>query len=266
MFLSHDRAKSLSRLMGLFAEPQDEHVVRAMVGEEVMRLIDADYYGSYIWNPRTQRFADRVAINMSDRNLSAYESYYQYRDPITFQLQQQRHATLVEQIIPQEELVKTEFFNDFLLRDGLYWGVNLFAWDGDLNIGDMRIWRSRSRGRFDHETLALLEIVRPAFTAALRRCRRMAQAAAVAADGQQSPAAARLTPRELDVAELTAQGLPDKVIAQRLRISFPTVRTHVTHIFEKLSVSNRVQLATRLAGLSRADPGPGSCEDVSPGT
>jgi DNA-binding CsgD family transcriptional regulator len=252
MFLSYERAKSLSRVMALFAEPQEEQLVRAKVGEEVMRLIDADYFASYIWNPRTQRFADRVAINMSDRNLSAYESYFQYRDPITFQLQQRRQATLVEQILPQEELVKTEFFNDFLVRDGLYWGVNLFAWDGERNIGDMRIWRRRSRGRFDHETLALLEIVRPALTAALRRCQRQAQAA-LPSDDQPTLAAAagaRLTRRERDVAELTAQGLPDKVIAQRLGIAFPTVRTHVTHIFEKLGVSNRVQLATRLASLS----------------
>jgi DNA-binding CsgD family transcriptional regulator len=255
MFLSYERAKSLSRVMSLFAEPQEEQQVRSRVGEEVMRLIDADYYASYIWNPRTQRFADRVAINMSDRNLSAYESYFQYRDPITFQLQQRRQATLVEQILPQDELVKTEFFNDFLVRDGLYWGVNLFAWDGERNIGDMRIWRRRSRGRFDHETLALLEIVRPALTAALRRCQRKAPAAAPL-EGDPVPAAAagaRLTPREQEVAELTAQGLPDKLVAQRLGISFPTVRTHVTHIFEKLGVSNRVQLATRLAGLSRAN-------------
>ena len=257
MFLSYERAKSLSRVMSLFAEPQDEQQVRSKVGEEVMRLIDADYYASYIWNPKTQRFADRVSINMSDRNLSAYESYFQYRDPITFQLQQRRQATLVEQVLPQEELMKTEFFNDFLVRDGLYWGVNLFAWDGERNIGDMRIWRRRSRGRFDQETLTLLEIVRPALTAALRRGQRHVQAA-LASDGGQPPSATpgvRLTRREQDVAELTAQGLPDKLIAQRLGISFPTVRTHVTHIFEKLGVSNRVQLATRLSGPPREDLG-----------
>ncbi len=27
-----------------------------------------------------------------------------------------------------DELKKTEFFNDFLNKDGLYWGVNLYAW------------------------------------------------------------------------------------------------------------------------------------------
>lgn len=255
MFLSFERARSLSRIMSLFAEPQDERAVRQTVGEEVMRLIEADYFASYVWEPEAQRFGHRIAINMSDRNLSAYESYFQYHDPITFQLQQRRQATLVEQILPQEQLMKTEFFNDFLLRDGLYWGVNLFAWDGDRNVGDMRIWRRRSRGRFDHETLALLEIVRPAFTAALRRCEQQAASTAPSEGGDASAGmaagAVRLTRREQDVAELTAQGFSDKAIALRLGIGFPTVRTHVTHIFAKLGVSNRVQLATRLAAMQR---------------
>jgi acyl carrier protein len=56
--------------------------------------------------------------------------------------------------------VRTEFFNDFLYRDGLYWGVNLYAWDGDRNIGDMRIWRSRRRERFGADTLDLLELTK----------------------------------------------------------------------------------------------------------
>lgn len=37
-------------------------------------------------------------------------------------MQQRREATLVLQVMPQHELVRTEFFNDFLDRDGLYWG------------------------------------------------------------------------------------------------------------------------------------------------
>src|SRR5690606_5974572 len=85
-----------------------------------------------------------------------------------------RGPTLVAQVMPQPELVRTEFFNDFLYRDGLYWGVNLYAWDGDRNIGDMRIWRGRRRENFDADTLGILELIGPAFTAALRRAQAVA--------------------------------------------------------------------------------------------
>lgn len=52
----------------------------------------------------------------------------------------------------------------------------------------------------------------------------------------------RLTPREREIIELVVLGLQNKVIAKRLSISGTTVRHHLTSIFEKLDVSNRMEL------------------------
>ena len=253
MFLSFDRTRSLSRVMTLLAESDSINSVRAEVGEEVLRLVEADYLASYVWDSSTKAFVDRVSVNMDPSNLWAYETYYQFRDPITHQLQQRRSATLVEQVLPQEKLITTEFFNDFLLKDGLYWGVNLFAWAGDSNIGDMRIWRKKNRGRFDHETLKLLELIRPGLVAALARCKRtqIEQAPLFSSARAGSETSHPLSPRETDVSDLLAQGMSDKAIAQKLGLSFSTVRTHITHIFEKLNVENRVQLAARFTSMKR---------------
>jgi DNA-binding CsgD family transcriptional regulator len=56
-----------------------------------------------------------------------------------------------------------------------------------------------------------------------------------------------LTPAERDVARLVAEGLPNKEIADRLFISPRTVQTHLTHIYGKLGVTSRVQLAQHAA-------------------
>jgi DNA-binding CsgD family transcriptional regulator len=48
-----------------------------------------------------------------------------------------------------------------------------------------------------------------------------------------------LTPRELEVLELAAEGRPGPVIAEELVISPATVRTHFEHIYAKLSVRDR---------------------------
>jgi len=56
-----------------------------------------------------------------------------------------------------------------------------------------------------------------------------------------------LTPAELDVAGLVAQGLPNKEIADRLFVSPRTVQTHLTHMYGKLGVTSRVQLAQQAA-------------------
>jgi DNA-binding NarL/FixJ family response regulator len=53
-----------------------------------------------------------------------------------------------------------------------------------------------------------------------------------------------LSDRENEVIELLARGYSDKEIAQRLDIKFPTVRSHVAKIFEKLQVRSRVEAAT----------------------
>jgi two-component system, NarL family, nitrate/nitrite response regulator NarL len=63
------------------------------------------------------------------------------------------------------------------------------------------------------------------------------------------PLAEELTPRELEVLRLVAQGLPNKAIAQRLEISEHTVKFHVNAILGKLGVQSRTEAvvhATRL--------------------
>ena len=62
-----------------------------------------------------------------------------------------------------------------------------------------------------------------------------------------------LSARENQVLESLAQGYSDKEIAERLQISFTTVRSHVAHIFEKLHVRSRVEAATRFVRSPKLD-------------
>ena len=56
-----------------------------------------------------------------------------------------------------------------------------------------------------------------------------------------------LTPTELDVVRLVSEGLANKEIATRLFVSPRTVQTHLTHVYTKLGLTSRVQLAQEAA-------------------
>ncbi len=76
------------------------------------------------------------------------------------------------------------------------------------------------------------------------------------AAASRSPAAtarlADLTDREREVALAVGRGLSNAEIAAELYLSVPTVKAHVSRLFDKLGVSNRVQIALAVhdAGLA----------------
>jgi DNA-binding CsgD family transcriptional regulator len=67
--------------------------------------------------------------------------------------------------------------------------------------------------------------------------------------GRKRPATgwASLTPTELQVARLAAEGLRNDAIARRLFIAPGTVKVHLSHIFTKLGITTRAELAAQAA-------------------
>jgi DNA-binding CsgD family transcriptional regulator len=59
-----------------------------------------------------------------------------------------------------------------------------------------------------------------------------------------------LTPSERAVSQLVAEGLTNRDVGRRLHISPHTVNTHLRHVFQKLSVSTRAELAGKVARQS----------------
>jgi DNA-binding NarL/FixJ family response regulator len=76
-------------------------------------------------------------------------------------------------------------------------------------------------------------------------------------DQPSAPAAAEaltpLSPQELQVGRLAAQGLSNREIAQRLSLSHRTVGSHLYRIFPKLGIRSRGQLHLVLAGGADGD-------------
>jgi DNA-binding CsgD family transcriptional regulator len=82
-----------------------------------------------------------------------------------------------------------------------------------------------------------LQYLAPGFTAARR------------GGGRKRPATgwASLTPAEVEVVRLVGEGLRNEAIARRLFIAPGTVKVHLSHIFAKLGITTRAELAARAA-------------------
>jgi len=254
MSLSERQYQGILKVVEHLGSGADSQQVRERAGIALLELLEADYFASYIWNPQERRFCDHVFINMDPQNLERYESYYQFHDPITGTMQKYRRAVSANEVMPQHELIKTEFYNDFLARDGLYYGVNLYVYDGERNIGDLRIWRSRRHSSFDAADLLMLELIKPHFFNAMKNLLRLARQreAQLSSSIEVIEAAGLtlgklksiygLTSREAQIAMEIAHGKTDLEIAATLCISFSTIRTHINHVYDKLGVRNRAAL------------------------
>lgn len=72
---------------------------------------------------------------------------------------------------------------------------------------------------------------------------------ALKVDRQASAREVGITPRQLEILDLLAEGLPNKVICQRLSLSEDTVKTHLKALFSSLDCHNRTECVTQARKL-----------------
>jgi len=220
-------------VVGIERLRNDDDVKNIVV--DIANLLGADFALSYNWSSKLQKYGNGISWNIDADHIRRYENWFQHCDPVSDRLRDMRLA-VVDQVLPYNKFVKTEFFNDFLKKDGLHFGVNLFVFDGRRELRDFRIWRTKSRKRFGERELGILGSLEPFMRRALTRV---------------GDSAGLFTQREAEVASLVARGFKDRDIAKSLKISFTTVRTHIANSLAKHGLSNRAELAALIGRTSR---------------
>jgi len=137
-------------------------------------------------------------------------------------------AASVDGHLSRSALLGSEFYNEFLRPGDMEYGLNVFYSNDGLDVGDLRIWRSKGRVPFGEREVYLLQALEPYFLRAFSGV------------GKQR---GQLTLRELEVAGMVAGGASDKEVARELGIGFTTVRTHLKNVMAKLDCRNRTELA-----------------------
>lgn len=257
MYLSNDQVAALSECYRVLASADDLHELRHLLAPALARALRAQSLVSRDFDADSRRYAISFAHNLDEAHAQRYEAHFQFCDPITPVLQPLRCGGFAH-ALPRAQLVRTEFYNDFLRPYEMHRGLNLYACDGDAFVGDMLAFRSERQPEFEEGELAILRMLEPSFTAALLRLRKVrtapAPAAAVVDDAALLGVLARqsLTPREAEVALLVFRGCADKEIARSLQLQPTTVRYYLNNAADKLGARGRARLAHRVSQLAAA--------------
>jgi len=235
MYIAQKELSSLVDTVGLIQQSDCSQNSRQAITRQLMRLCGADYAASFAWDKHNHCFTDPAFENMDADNINRYLDYYQFHNPISHKLKKFRRAVSISEAISHKQLTKTEFYNDFLQKDGLTFGVNLFIYFGKEQRFDFRLWRSKKRNEFDQNKLMMLDSLIPSL-----------QKMPVSSDCQPCRALYNFTQKEQQVIDLIRRGLPDKIMASCLDISITTLRTHIRKIYQKSDVHSRSELLFKL--------------------
>jgi DNA-binding CsgD family transcriptional regulator len=253
MYVSARQTKVLAKAMATLATPTPALLLRQKLVQLIADLLQADYVASLVWDESAARFRHGVCSLEDREHIVSYQDHFQFEDPIAPQLRPLRFATRVSNVIPQHQLVKSDFFERFLHSGSMYWGLNVFAHNGIHDVGDLRIWRAKRRQDYDDNEVAMLNLLYPSMVQAFNEG--LSQPPSPD-DSSQAIAALRnkfgLSQREAQVAFGVSCGLADKAIAKNVGIGFTTLRTHLTSALRKIGCANRKELIVAISTARRA--------------
>jgi DNA-binding CsgD family transcriptional regulator len=96
--------------------------------------------------------------------LAPYQEHYLAVNPYRVAMMQRLEGSyLAHEIVPVEEAVKTEFYNDWQKPQGMYWACGLAARSPDGRLALLNLNRPEPWGTYGEDERRLLELLRPHF-------------------------------------------------------------------------------------------------------
>lgn len=184
---------------------------------------------------------DYLLHQMAGRVHQTYLSHYQQLDPLhPARFGAGRHVVVpMAEALPRPVLSRSRY-GAFMSRHGMVDVVELFVRRTGRVVAGFSLIRAEELGPFSTGELQTLQHLHGLLELAAEGALPPPEASGA------SPVAARLTPREREIALLVRDGSCNKTIARELGLGLPTVKTHLQHLFRKFDVSNRTELVRQL--------------------
>ena len=236
-------ANSLLPLFQAISSARDDRELRMRVMDAVGEHFGAQRWGIYLLDQEFQ-VAEVDVCGVPDVNgfVDCYEKFGRAVDPV-MRYVLDRHAPAHEELVlPSGGWKECELYrrccgyygHEHIMTGPIVGGGNL--------IGSIHFARVGDTPAFCTEELTDLSALCLHLSASLATLQ-------VRSTSLISPREMRLTPRELQIAELVAQGLTNAEIGAALWITQNSIKQALKRMFRKLNVSSRTEMVAQLHGV-----------------
>lgn len=236
----------LQPLFGAIASARDEWELRLAFMDNV-----GEYFGVQRWG--ISLFKDQSGLatvdvyGVSDSFVENYQKIGREVDPLLHYIVE-RHAPVHEELVlPAGGWKQCEYRRCCSQYDQAHIMTGPIVGDGRL-VGTVNFARVSGTPAFDANDVADLSAVCTHFSAKLATLRTQPK---TRDSIYRVSTANRLTPREIQIVELVAQGMTNAQIAAQLWITENSVKQALKRIFRKLDVSTRAQMVAQLQNVHR---------------
>lgn len=232
---------SLHDLFHALASARDENEVRfRFMDKSVGERFGAQDWGIHLYDKQFRLASvDIRGIKNADKFVERYQKVGRDKDRLLSYVLEYHAPVHEEMILPPGGWKQTEMYKNFCAYyDHEHIAVGPVVGEGRL-LGAIYFARVEDTPAFNNQDIANLSAICTHISATLATLRT-----------QQihinSSLASHLTRRELQIAELVAEGLTNAQIGTQLWISRNTVKQTLKNIFRKLDVSARAQMVAKL--------------------
>jgi DNA-binding CsgD family transcriptional regulator len=161
--------------------------------------------------------------------------------PTNFQNKSDRIVRMSD-LIPQGRQATNAYYSDFVTQWNMRDIVELFYYQDGNMIGGSALFFNKASEGLDREGLKRLVGLHRYIEFSLNKQIQTNTKISYEEFCQQHS----LTNKEKVILQLAIQGLANKVIANNLSSSLPTVKTHLQHLFSKLSVNSKIEMVNKV--------------------
>lgn len=215
--------------------------------EEVLRHrfmdIASDYFGVQRWGMYLFDQANQLksvdAKGVSDAFIERYQQHGAAVDPVLRYVRQYHAPAHEATVLPAGQWKQSELYKRCCsTQDHEHIMTGPIVGQGRL-VGTVNFARIGNTPSFQQTDLAALGAVCTHFSTRLAEVRSISLAV-------QSPMLQKLTPREVEIADLVAKGLTNAAIGKELWITQNSVKQALKRMFRKLGVSARTEMVAKL--------------------